>query len=538
LNQLIKSRDCQEPAEASAPASLDQLVQLTATFFNTPLAAIFVRAGNGLVLETDIGLKDRISLEILEICSYVIDHNTTVILRDMADQQQVHALPEFRTPSELRFCACLPLSAPGGQTIGTFCIADVEAHPEFSESHTANLRAFSGIAGDLLKNRMAEQNRRAMASALTALGHDIRTPMNGVIGMAELLVSADDLGERHRRRAEVIKQSGATLLTMIEPLFDVAKFEAEEQTIATSPVTIEELLVDVFQFVKDKRTSKISDMELTYNLSSDLVVLADTTKLAKLLSLFVEGLATLGAGAPMRFEAGLETVAGGLKFTLSAAGAEVDGRSLDQLDALLSDKGDGAASNLGGQGLRLIACKQLARMMGGNVVASHLNQDRAHVSVDVMLDLASETDADEEQSSAQTCTAGTQEAKQGCLDVLVAEDDPDMALVIEEFLEDAGYRVTVAQSGATVMKFLDEQAFDIILMDGRLSDMSGLDVTRNIRALPDKRALLPIIALTGDAMAGDRKRYLSAGMNDYLAKPIDCDSLIETINHHTLGPNT
>ena len=116
-----------------------------------------------------------------------------------------------------------------------------------------------------------------------------------------------------------------------------------------------------------------------------------------------------------------------------------------------------------------------------------------------------------------------------CCDILVAEDEPDMAFLIEDMLEEAGHRVTIASNGASVLKLLEEKTFDMIFMDGRMPDMSGFETTAKIRKLPNDRAKIPIVALTAEAMTGDRERFLSAGMDDYISKPVDYEELIKTI---------
>jgi CheY-like chemotaxis protein len=114
-------------------------------------------------------------------------------------------------------------------------------------------------------------------------------------------------------------------------------------------------------------------------------------------------------------------------------------------------------------------------------------------------------------------------------DILVAEDDPDMVFLIEDMLDEAGHRVTVARDGAAVLEALEKRRFDLILMDGRMPDMSGFETTEQIRRLPDDRASIPIIALTAEAMLGDRERFLTAGMDDYLSKPVDYHRLVQAI---------
>ena len=129
--------------------------------------------------------------------------------------------------------------------------------------------------------------------------------------------------------------------------------------------------------------------------------------------------------------------------------------------------------------------------------------------------------------TAPATTASVDAGKQ--VHILVAEDEPINAYLVEEMLEAGGYTSTVVTDGRAVLEMLDKEPFDLILMDGRMPDMSGLEVTRRIRQLPDARASTPIIALTADAMSGDRQRFLAGGMDDYVSKPIDHAVLFDAI---------
>lgn len=532
LRQLTINADCRKRGKTTSFVSLDHLVRLTATVFDVPLAAIFIRTGDRLQLKAGIGLNDKTTSELQQICSGVISDNAPLILKDMNDQEAIHALSGFGSFSSIGFCACLPLHAPSGQPMAALGIGDVKAWPGFSEDDVANLRAFSAIAADLLKSRMAEQDRQASASELVALGHDIRTPMNGVIGMAELLMVSEDLSEKQHRRAEMIKRSGATLLSMIEPIFDIAKVESEEPTLTPTAVNLQDLLNSEFQRFQAKFAFDAPGPNIEYNLSGNPQVLVDAPKIKRLLSHFFEGTVALSPDTPVKFKAAYETFAGEVHFTLSATEMKLEQARLNWLETLLSYNDDTMAGDLGGLGLKLMACRRIAGMMGGDIIACRLDRDRMLVKVDVRLEQAPLAGTRVEGPSSEARDNKAIEINKCGIDILVAEDDHDLALLTREFLEDAGHRVTVAPSGAAVMKALDEKVVDIIFMDGQLLDMTGLEAAGHIRALPDRRSMLPIIALTGDVMAGDRERYLSAGMNDYLAKPVDCDSLIEMVNQH------
>ena len=501
-------------------------------FFDTPIAAVFMRAGDSPLFRSGVGLDDQASLEIQGICSRVMDDNAPLILRDLSDQYKLPSFFKHRTFSGLRFCVCLPIGVLCGRPIAAISIGDIEAKPEFSEADIANLGAFSAIAADIIMCQLVDKYRHASASEVTVVAHDIRTPMNGVIGMAELLLVSKDLCEKQRRRAETIKRSGVALLSMIDPIFDIARAELKRTVNPSISLNLRDFVVDSFERAQSKFTYRKQALSLACDLPLDLGALVDEDALQRLLSHFFEGVIALGVGAPVRVEAACETAASKVMVTLSGIDVKLKEEKLNRLIALLSYESDAAAGNLGSLGLKLLACSWLARAMDGELVACRLAPDRTHLKLEICLPPAPLAGGLMKAPSSENGDDNAGEENNRSINVLVAEDDPDMASLIKEFLEDVGHRVTVAPSGAEVMKALDEEAVDIVLMDGRLLDMSGLEVAGNIRALSDVRANLPIIALTGDVMNGDRERYLSAGMNDYLAKPVEYEAIIKMINQY------
>jgi CheY-like chemotaxis protein/signal transduction histidine kinase len=532
LNQLTEKVDCPQPDKASSSPSLDQLLRLTATFFDIPIAAIFVRKGDRLLLKASSGLQAQTSSELERICSSAINDNAPIILNDMGTLQASPALANLGVFSSLRFCACFPLETPHGHPVAAISIGDVDARIEFSEENLGALEAFSAIAADLLTSQLAEQDRRASASAIAALCHDVRTPINGVLGMAELLLASKDLGEKPHRRAETIKRSGATLLSMIEPIFDVAKCESDESRLVLTPVNLKDLVVKELRRTQDNVPCEMHSLELTCNFADDLNVSADAAKLKKLLSYFFDAAAILSDEGPAKIEVAYQTSASNVHVTIGIAELKLEEERLSSLTALLSHEGQTSPVGLGALTLKLLVSRQLARAMRGDITASHSDRNLMSLRLEVTLQWAPSVEGPLVDASSDSYDGKTTQGNDQGIDVLVAEDDPDMAFLIKECLEEDGHRATVAPSGKAVMTILDQKNIDIVLMDGRLADMSGLEVAGKIRALPDGRSTLPIIALTGDVMEGDRERYLASGMNDYLAKPVDYNSLVEMIDQY------
>lgn len=363
------------------------------------------------------------------------------------------------------------------------------------------------------------------AALFAAMSHDLRTPLNGVLGMAELLLTADDLNDRHRRRVEIIKRSGQNLLTMLEQLFEFSRIEAQESTLEIAPFDLREVMRDVQSALQ----STVPGVVLVDGLGDHHRVVGDAPRVKKLLTNFVNSALKFAAAEPVSIaaKARLATTES-LLVRFEAQDAKIDIGAIARVLELLEQGERLPSEGMNEAGLGLLICHKLAIMLGGHIGVDHPSGESPVFWLEIELEAsarhAAAHDLAPAPATAEDCDPGTV-----ARDVLVAEDNPDMALLIEDFLEEAGYQATVVPDGASVLKILGEQHFDVVLMDGRMPDMTGFETTDRIRALPDERANVPIIALTADALAGDREKYLSAGMDDYVAKPVDYEELLAAI---------
>jgi CheY-like chemotaxis protein len=217
-----------------------------------------------------------------------------------------------------------------------------------------------------------------------------------------------------------------------------------------------------------------------------------------------------------------------MRFEIRDTGVGIGPDAIDRVFAPFEQADSLTWSKFGGTGLGLAICKKLALMMGGDVVVESAPGEGSVFWLQVDLESQDAVEASEPEPASAPVSI-PEVSSSACRDILVAEDDPDMAVLIEDLLTDAGYRATVVPDGASVLNALGERRFDVVLMDGRMPDMSGFETTDRIRRFADDRAQIPIVALTAEAMAGDRERFLAAGMDDYVSKPIDYDTLIKTI---------
>ena len=382
--------------------------------------------------------------------------------------------------------------------------------------------------------RQAQAASRAKGEFLTTMSHEVRTPMNGVIGMASLLLETP-LSAEQRGYAEIIRNSGENLLAIINDILDFSRIESGRVELETAVFDVRECLGGVLDLLMPSARSKSLALRAEVAPSVPLHVRGDATRLRQILFNLV--------GNALKF-----TERGGVVVTVA-----VSARTQTELELHLgvADTGIGipaaahatlfdafvqveasTARKYGGTGLGLAITRRLAELMGGRVwlesepgVGSTFHATLCVQPTEAVLagpqDVrsAASDDLDREPSAGGAVTPPV--APIEGVRVLLAEDNLVNQKVALSMLEKIGYRADVVANGIEVLEAMRHQRYDVVLMDMQMPDMDGLEATRQIvRDRADATARPWIIALTANAMEDDRQRCLDAGMDDYLSKPM------------------
>ncbi len=367
----------------------------------------------------------------------------------------------------------------------------------------------------------AETASAAKSEFVATMSHEIRTPLNGVLGMAQAM-SGDELSAVQRQRLDVIRQSGSVLMTLLNDLLDMAKIEAAKLELEEGCLDIEEMAGQTREVFVALAADKDIDLSVTvaggvagfwradpvrvrqilYNLLSNAVKFTDRGSVSACLDL---------------------NAAGCVRIRVEDTGPGISDVHLENLFSRFVQGDSSTTRRFGGTGLGLAICRELARLMGGDMtVESQLGVGSTFTAV---LPLT------RTQASPAT-DAAPQHVETDGLRVLVAEDNPTNRMVVSTLLGQIGVAAHIVEDGAQAYEAWKAQSWDLILMDIQMPVMDGLEATRRIRMDERARGLrtTPIVALTANAMSHHRTQYDDGGFDGVVPKPIQLTVLLAVMD--------
>jgi len=369
----------------------------------------------------------------------------------------------------------------------------------------------------------------AIEAALAGIAHDIRTPLTGIVALAELLASSD-LRPREREWANAVKSGAEHLAALSTLIVDAAKAEATGLTLRDEPFSPRALAQAVGQGLIARAGNR--NVTAQFAIANDLpaMVAGDALRLRAALENLCDNAVKFTSAGTVAFTAAAEPAARGrvrLVFTVTDSGIGMSAAELKRLFRPFAQANADIARRYGGAGLGLSFVKRIAKTMGGDLKVTSKKGEGSTFRFTALAARVEARPAAEHGMQAQSARP---------LTLLCAEDNPYGRVVMNTILSELGHRVDFIETGEAAVAAAGRGGYDAVLMDVMLSGLDGLEATRRIRALPGKCGQVPVIGISGRGASTDEAAARAAGMNFYFTKPVSPSKLAQALNSLSARP--
>ncbi|MDP3379242.1 MAG: response regulator [Brevundimonas sp.] len=431
------------------------------------------------------------------------------------------AVSQWGTPLFWPFLAVVPFTAAGLFVLVTMTMMREERIRAF-QAHQAHLIEELEAARD-----KANAANDAKSNFLGIISHELRTPMNGVLGAAQLL-SATRLENTQREYLSIIRNSGDNLLSLLNDILDMTKIEAGKMTFEVVDVSVEDLHRRVTGPFQAQAEAKGLTFEAKYEGEIPALVRGDPLRVCQVIHNLLSNAVKFTDSGTVAYTVRGKRLADrrvAFEFAVTDSGTGISPDDLERLFQPFTQVDASSTRRFGGTGLGLTISRRMANIMGGDItVQSELGKGSTFSFV-VEAEVVEWTAA----KAIEDINAEVEDGRQ--MSVLIVEDHPVNRMILEAWMSSAGHVSAAAENGQLALDAAAEQPFDLIIMDVNMPVMDGLTATRHIREGGGINAETPIVVLSASARSEDHAAGLEAGADAYLNKPIDFAALAQMMAH-------
>ena len=378
-----------------------------------------------------------------------------------------------------------------------------------------------------LAKAAAEAANEAKSRFLATMSHEMRTPLNGVLGMIGLML-AGPLDAKQQRQAQLIRSSGQTLMAVLNDILDLSKIEAGRMELEILPFALADTVQDVVWLMAVRAQARGLTLQLKLPLDLPPVLCGDASRLRQVLFNLVGNAIKFTEQGGVQVSLEHQALADGrvrLTLEISDTGIGIAPDAMPRLFTRFNQADSSTARRYGGTGLGLAITQEIVSLMGGSIEVRSVPDQGSCFTVTLVLargELALRLGAG--------ARGGLPPVANRALRILVAEDNPVNQLLITALLEEFGHFCDLVGNGLEALHQAQASHYDLVLMDIQMPEMDGVAATLALRALPWPLSRIPIVAMTANVMPEQQRQYLAAGMTAVVGKPIDPSELSAVID--------
>jgi signal transduction histidine kinase/CheY-like chemotaxis protein len=513
--------------------AFDRITRLARSIFGVPMAAI------SLIDQERQWFKSRIGVDFYEtprswsFCTRTILSDEVMVVPDALRDARFAANPLVCGDPGIRFYGGAPLRTREGHNLGSLCIMDKVARPDLDARHRGILADLADVVVEECLSRRkarelesakdnADRANRAKGEFLSRASHELRTPMNAVLGFTQLL-EMDDLTDSQQSSVDRILKAGRHLLKLVNEVLDISRIEAGGRAIELEPVKIADALREAAEFVEPMLQE--NEINLRIEPASACSVLADQQKLVQVfLNLFSNAIKYNRANGSVTVTQ--EVLGDQVRIRIADTG---NGISPEQQSKLFQpfERLGAERTKIQGTGLGLALCKKIVELMGGSIGVESVPGSGSTFWIQLPRFDTAPLEPARQPVESKPATGPT---------VLYIEDAVVSIHLIRGILKrtklhgDSTIRLISAMQGNLGLEMARLHAPDLILLDLHLPDMSGIQVLNQLKA-DARTSSIPVVVLTADPLPGTQGQVRDAGAAACLAKPVEVAQFMETVRH-------
>jgi len=379
-----------------------------------------------------------------------------------------------------------------------------------------------------IAQKKAEAANKSKSIFLSHMSHELRSPLNSVIGFAEILKSeafGPHADSRYQEYAQQIFNSGNHLLSLIGDILDLSKIESGGLELELQNFKIQEVLNEVINLMQARALDKGIELSLVLPSSLDLILKGDTTRIKQILVNLIDNALKFTHQGSVSINVKLLQIKSNeviIEVSVSDTGIGIEKEKLDHMFNPFTQADLSTTRHFGGTGLGLSICKKLVEVMSGEINVESIEGQGSCFSIKLPLEISNECQADD---------VFNEKIALKSLSILLVDDMDINLIVTRAYLENDKHQVITAKNGIEAIESIQNSYFDLVLMDIHMPKMDGIEATRHIRSDNNpKIANIPVFALTADVMSEQKESFIKAGMNGCLSKPIQLNELRRAIN--------